>query len=228
MGNITASERCTLLEFSTQHLSDNLCPPGSAVGVATVTLLEPNRLGYLTFRVPLFNLEPAQGEPARFGFDASEVPVILDTSLRTSGDYGVTVAVNDATEAAQVLGAQITFWGTPGAPTHDQSRGWPCLREGAENNTGKPRQPPTTRTETPLLSLPSSCTGQLLSEMSGDAWSERTLQAHAPIGGPLGESIPALEACPSLPFEPAIAAEPVEAQEHNNPETTTAPAPPPA
>ena len=74
LGNITASERCTLLEFSTQHLSDNLCPSGSAVGVATVTLLEPNRLGYLTFPVPLFNLEPAEGEPARFGFDASKSP----------------------------------------------------------------------------------------------------------------------------------------------------------
>ncbi len=219
LGNITASERCTLLEFSTQHLSDNLCPPGSAVGVATVTLLEPNRLGYLTFPVPLFNLEPGRGEPARFGFDASEVPVILDTSLRTSGDYGVTVSVNDATEAAQVLGAQITFWGTPGAQSHDRSRGWACLREEAENNTGKPCEPPTTRIETPLLSLPTSCTGELLTEMAGDSWAEQPIEARAPIGGPLGEPIQALEHCPSLPFEPAIVAEPVEAQEDNSGET---------
>ncbi len=219
LGNVTASERCSLLAFSTQHLSDNLCPPGSAVGVATVTLLEPNRLGYLTFPVPLFNLEPGWGEPARFGFDASEVPVILDTSLRTGGDYGVTVSVSNATQAAQVLGAQITFWGTPGAPSHDKSRGWACLREEAENNTGKPCQPPSTRTETPLLSLPTSCTGQLLTQMGGSSWSDQPIEAHAPIGGPLGEPIEVLEHCPSVPFEPEIAAEPVEALEHNSSET---------
>ncbi len=219
LGNVTASERCTLLEFSTQHISDNLCPPGSAVGVATVTLLEPSRLGYLTFPVPLFNLEPGQGEPARFGFDASEVPVILDTALRTDGDYGVTVDVSDATQAAQVLGAQITFWGTPGAQSHDGSRGWACLRDEAENNTGKPCQAPTTRIETPLLTLPTSCTGQLLTRASGSSWDERALSAQSPIGGPLGEPIQVLENCPSLPFEPEIAAEPVEAQEHNDSET---------
>ena len=184
-----------------------------------MTLLEPSRLGYLTFPVPLFNLEPAQGEPARFGFDASEVPVILDTSLRTSGDYGVTVSVNDATEAAQVLGAQITFWGTPAAPAHDQSRGWACLREGAENNTGKPCQPPTTRTETPLLSLPTSCTGQLETEMGGNSWAERAGPSPRADRRPAGEPIPALEECPNLPFAPAIAAEPVEAQERNSSET---------
>ena len=154
--------------------------------------------------------------------------MILDTSLRTGGDYGVTVSVNDATEAAQVLGAQITFWGTPGQPSHDPSRGWACLREEAENNTGKPCQSPLTRTETPLLTLPTSCTGQLLTEMGGTSWSGEPIEAHAPIGDPLGEPIAALEHCPSLPFEPAVAAEPVEAQEHNSSETVHSASTPPA
>ena len=87
-------------------------------------------------------------------------------------------------------------------------------REEAENNTGKPCQAPLTRTETPLRTLPTSCTGQLSTEMGGTSWSGEPIEAHAPIGDPLGEPIAALEHCPSLPFELAVVAEPVEAQEH--------------
>jgi hypothetical protein len=220
LGNITATERCTALQFSTQRSADNLCPASSVVGVANVTLLEPSRLGYITFPVPLFNMVPEEGEPARFGFDASEVPVILDTSVRTggnhgasSGDYGVTVSVNGATQAAQVLGAQITFWGTPGAAAHDESRGWACLRDEVENDTGKPCQAPATHSEVPLLTLPTSCTGALLTSMSGEAWTGETVQAQAALQGSSGELLESIEGCSDVPFEPAIATVPVEEQE---------------
>ena len=137
LGNITASERCSELDFSALKSEGNSCPSASAVGVATVTVLEPSRAKYITKAVPLFNLEPERGEPARFGFEAVRVPVLLDASVRSGEDYGVTVTVNDATEAAQVLGAQITFWGAPDSQAHDNSRGWACLREGAEAYEGE-------------------------------------------------------------------------------------------
>ena len=41
--------------------------------------------------VPLYKSEPAVGEPARFGFATPVGPVVLDTSVRTGGDYGVVV-----------------------------------------------------------------------------------------------------------------------------------------
>ena len=75
----------------------------SAIGVAVVTILAPSPVGYKTLAVPLFNLEPAPGEPARFGFEAEAVPVVVDTAVNTGGDYGVTASVTNATAAAQVL-----------------------------------------------------------------------------------------------------------------------------
>ena len=118
-----------------------------------MTAIEPHNAGYFTLAVPVFNLEPAQGEPARFGFEAEKIPVFLDTSVRTGGDYGVDVSVSDTTEAAQVLGAQVTFWGEPDNESHDQSRGWACLLDGAYVNNEQPCQPPDPRSNIPFLTL---------------------------------------------------------------------------
>ncbi len=134
LGNLTAAGQCSDADFSslagTAGGVRNLCPAGSAIGVAVVTILAPSPVGYKTLAVPLFNLEPAPGEPARFGFEAEAVPVVVDTAVDTGGDYGVTATVTNATAAAQVLGTEVIFWGSPSAESHDNSRGWACLREG--------------------------------------------------------------------------------------------------
>ncbi|HTZ64511.1 MAG TPA: hypothetical protein VMB51_10430 [Solirubrobacteraceae bacterium] len=213
LGNVTAAEQCSQLDFAALKSEGNSCPTGSAVGVATVTVLEPSRAKYITKAVPLFNLEPEQGEPARFGFEAVRVPVLLDTSVRTGGDYGVTVSVDNATEAAQVLGAQVTFWGYPGSPAHDGSRGWACLREGAEAYEGETCQPPDPRPTVPLLTLPTSCTGPLSTELQGTAWNGEPIGGRFTLKNALGSPLPALENCAALPFEPSLEIQPDQAAE---------------
>src|SRR6185312_1036382 len=97
-------------------------------GAALITIYEPTLLhGVSSLPVPVFNLAPAVGEPARFGFEIFENPVILDTSLRTGGDYGVTVNVKNISELPNFVASRVTFWGVPGDPRHDSQRGWPCI-----------------------------------------------------------------------------------------------------
>ena len=201
IGDPQATPHCSSLDFSTLNLQDtNSCPAETVVGVALVTLLEPVSVGYVTVAVPVFNLAPALGEPARLGFEAFNVPVVLDTAVRTGGDYSVQVNVSNATSAAQVLGSAITLWGEPGDPRHDSSRGWGCIVGGKEAPEGVPCDPPSPRPTTPFLRLPTSCEGPLRATLTGDSWSGDLLEGTA--------SVPALGGCDELPFTPAIALSP--------------------
>jgi hypothetical protein len=200
IGNPIPFPRCTDLQFSTEKTGPiNLCPPNTAVGVAVVTVDEPSFFGHLSIPVPLFNLTPAVGEPARFGFDVIHVPVILDTAVRTGGDYGVTVSVKNISELANFIANRVTFWGVPGDPRHDSSRGWTCLAgsrwvPGAKCVPGGQEKPP------PLLTLPTSCTGPLRTTIETDSWS-RPGEFTAPLGAPFE---PSLDGCNRLPFGASI------------------------
>ncbi len=140
VGNATALPRCSEADFAYVESStgNNLCPENTAVGVAAVTVDEAVGLGIATLPVPIFNLVPAPGEPARFGFIAVKAPVLLDASVRSGGDYGVTVSASNITQLPSFLSTEITFWGVPGDPRHDQSRGWGCLVGGHWQAGGNP------------------------------------------------------------------------------------------
>src|SRR5262249_20231605 len=80
IGNPIPIPQCTvgqflhIVNFEERHngkghsVSENECPSQTAVGMVTINIFEPSILGYFPFTVPLFNLEPHTGEPARFGF----------------------------------------------------------------------------------------------------------------------------------------------------------------
>ena len=125
-------------------------PQQTAIGVASVTFNEPQRSVMSPSTVPLFNLEPYYGEPARFGFFIAKgnVPVVLDTSLRDGPgeDYGVNVTSTNISQVAGVTSVRVTFWGVPNDPRHDNSRGWGCLYATVEHrrrNSGQSCEHPT-------------------------------------------------------------------------------------
>jgi hypothetical protein len=208
IGNPTSVARCTVAQFNNVkterggELQVNECPPGSVVGVAAVTVLKETEM--ITLTVPLYNMEPAVGEPARFAFQPAGVPVILDTSVRTGEDYGVTVHVNNIPQTIGFLSNVVTFWGVPGDARHDSLRGSDCLSETAETPT--PHAPCRALGEShppPLLWLPTSCSGSpLQTSVSAASWAE----PHAPVSfaPEAGEGMPTLVGCGLLPFASEI------------------------
>jgi hypothetical protein len=212
IGNPEPFPRCTLAEFYSKT-----CPQQTVVGVAQVTALaalvgfhHPEGGGGLTTAAPaerpLVNLEPQAGEPARFGFMVEppfeQIPVFLDTAVRTGGDYGVTVDVSNITEEAEFTGSEVTFWGVPGDARHDNARGRECI-EAALHEYAREQYdcaPLDAHNPPPLLSLPTSCTGPMVTSMEAASW------AQPGVFQSLGstEPLPALDGCNRLPFTPSL------------------------
>jgi hypothetical protein len=207
VGNPTVFPQCSELEFLQRPEEGDdadLCPADTAVGVAAIRL----EFSYKhNFVVPLFNLVPNVGEPARFGFYYDQVPVYLDTSVRTGGDYGVTVSVDNITQQVLFLASRVTFWGVPGAASHNNARGWSCMNDEAYIQEVKgglgPCESPHELHPAPLLTLPTSCTGALYTEVEADSWpGEGVFTSYQQ--NPFAPLLPALGGCNRLPFKPTI------------------------
>jgi hypothetical protein len=219
IGNTTAVPQCSALDFATvaKGGNENLCPADTAIGVAAVTLDEPVTLGLVTYPVPLFNLTPAVGEPARFGFTVANSPVILDTSVRSGAgeDYGVNVNVSNITQLVNFLGSTVTFWGVPGDPSHDHSRGWNCLVGGhwAESGRQLPCEPQKQLKPPAFLTQPTNCEAPFVTAVEGESWTDPAhpvASSFSPFSYSLGNAsgLLGLTGCNKLAFSPAIAAKP--------------------
>jgi hypothetical protein len=213
LGNVTVVPQCTGVDFSTIAPGDtNLCAGDTAIGVARVTINEPNNFGGdLTESVPIFNLTPSAGEPARFGLEIDKVPIVLNTAVRTGKDYAVEVSVNNATQAAALLGSQVTFWGVPGDPSHDSARGWECLGEGHWDvgfGGSKPCLPLGKADAPPFLTLPTSCSGTPTTTVAGDSWPHGPLNNEVSTLGATYQFTSQLDGCNLLSFNPTIGIEP--------------------
>jgi hypothetical protein len=205
IGNPTPFSQCTVKQIlSYEHgIDGTLCPVQTVIGVARVTVSEPAILGEKTIVLPLFNIEPSVGEPARFAFRVFNTPVYLDTAVRTGGDYGVTVDVNNIAQVAGFIKSEVTFWGVPGSASHDEQRGENCLRDTRNENIG-PCTPLGAHNPPPLIALPTSCTGPLQTSVEADSWANEGSFVSSPATVPL----PALDGCNRLPFEPSISLTP--------------------
>ena len=218
VGNPTPLPKCSLYVFV--HDSRE-CPLDTVIGVSTPIVSNPNVSSDVPDAptVPLYSLEPAVGEPARFGFlDTLGGPIILDTSVSPDGGggggYKVVVTVPDITDADPPIGDQTTFWGVPADPRHDTTRG-ACLTNDSGGNIkvvlekGEPSCPVQEKPQ-PFVIMPTSCTGPLRTSLAADSWEDSghftepfSYTTQSPTGEPYG-----LDGCDLLSFEPSASVAP--------------------
>lgn len=200
IGNPNAVEKCSLGAFNAM----GNCPTDSQVGVVNAVISDVTDSGGIT--EPIYNLEPAHERSAiaRFGFFGVFFPIIIDVSIRTAGDYGVTATVNNSSGLAPLIAARTTFWGVPADPSHDRQRlttvealnckdGTACEAPGGERSSELPLRP--------FLTNPTACqamSARFLAtsyQLPGHAF-----EATAPMVSTFG--------CQNVPFAGTVAVSP--------------------
>jgi hypothetical protein len=218
VGNATALPQCDDQDFA--HIKPggrtNFCPTNTSIGVAVATASTfPGREE--VFTVPVFNLTPATGEPARFGFEVLRNPVILDTAVRSGAgeDYGVTVSTRNVTQLVNFISATTTFWGAPTDPSHNASRGWGCLLGGTyQSDSGQECELSHDAHPPAFLTLPTNCQAPFRTTLEGLSWPSKDAPAGRslpPVSYTLSDNSAnplALTGCNQLSFAPSIQARP--------------------
>jgi hypothetical protein len=207
VGDPTATPKCTVQQFYTERELSGLrvpepesCPVSSQVGEGLVTLPGP-----ATYFVGVFNLVPPPGVPAEFGFAViGGLKVLLTPSVNTGGDNGLTVSINDISQAQSLLASTIRLWGVPADPSHDSTRvpDAACEAAGVCDVSIPPR---------PFLTMPSMCTdpNPLTTVIHFDSWQEpgvfqsTSAEMLNGVGAPVG-----LEGCERLDFSPTVSLTP--------------------
>jgi hypothetical protein len=212
IGDPTATEICTAVEFATTHTvtfsapgagssfyTGNACPDSSAVGIVLVQQVE-GAGGVIP--LPLYSLVPPPGSPALFGFQILNQPFYIDFSVRSGTDYGIDATLRNLTQIKRLTASTVIVWGDPGDPAHDAIRG-SCLNQLPEIVPISNGDCPADELPKASLRLPTSCIEPLELGMQITNW---TNPAAAPIAATETQQTPS--GCNQVPFEPTLEARP--------------------
>jgi len=190
-------QQCTTAELFTWDQPDSGgCPNGSQVGLNKVFLDEGG------FTEPLYMMTPPGGNVvARFGMIALIYPIFINFTVRSEGDYGITVESQDISPQAGLSRVQSTTWGIPADESHDTERCTPLEVENLGCLTS-PSRPPGSR-ELPFLTNPTRCGVPLELRVAASSWvePERFDAVSAPF--------PQITGCNKLPFGPELSVQPI-------------------
>jgi hypothetical protein len=194
VGNPLAVPRCSGADF--EGLIPH-CPANTQIGVVHFKVATLNE-GF----GPIYNLTPPDGVPASVGFSIASNNSFQEASVRSGGDYGVSVSDITVPTKVHIQFITETIWGVPSDSSHDPERF--CVVNGKETEGCSSDSAPI-----PFLSLPTSCTGPLSTTLSVDSLEEpgifqsQTLQSLGEGGTPAG-----LSGCARPPFTPSLTVRP--------------------
>jgi hypothetical protein len=198
VGNAKVMPQCPMAIFLVVNpdTAVNECADSTALGVASVTIVPEGHGGLSRVAVPVFNLPPALGEPARLGIMVLGTPVVIDTEVNPDNHYRITASVRNVSQVAKFFASTVVLWGTPGDPRHDSSRGWNCAYYVPQG----PCQRPANLGEEAFFRQPVSCAGPLEFGAEIEPWNvslgtvvDKEVSTSAPMIG-----------CNQVPFNPEV------------------------
>lgn len=207
VGDPTAVPRCASQEFEGITPA---CSGNSQIGIVR------SIIGGIGEAVePVYNLVTPHGIAARFGANIDHKDVFQSSSVRTGGNYGVTVAANNI-PIEEVEYVSETVWGVPAAAGHDPERH--CIVNGSGVEGCASGAIPK-----PFLTLPTSCEGPLQTAIRADSFAEpeNLLAPETALSRDAGGNPQGLSGCESLAFEPTLTLAP-ETGEADSPTGLTA------
>ena len=175
VGNANAPPKCTAADATTV----DGCAADTQVGTMTVTEFSPDSHTYLDLpTTPVYNVEPQDDEPAAFATTAGGYPVRIDTRVGPAEGYRVHASASALQETVPIVSSTLVLWGVPSDHTGAGAR-------------------------RPLMTNPTSCTGQpLTADAAADSWINQNVFAF------MTASMDPTTGCDKLRFEPSISVRP--------------------
>jgi hypothetical protein len=195
--NPTSIDECSAATFNTprsspheESLSGEDCPNSTQVGVAT---LHSSFGGGTTRYFGIFNLAPRFGSPGAFGLAPFGVPIVLNSTVREA-DAGLTLGLEDISQAFNVDSLDLSIWGTPWSGSHNGQRG-DCLNGQTGGSFGFcyafDAVPAPAEQIKSYLTLPTTpCAIPLEYKLKASSWqgaeAQASVKSHDSKGNPLG------------------------------------------
>ena len=180
VGNPLAYPRCNAVD-----VSHTTCPADSQLGTVQLVAADGSIAD-----APLYNMVPAPGRPAQFGFGALSVTVLIYPEVRADGT--LTVVSRGISQLVPTTRVTTEFWGVPSADVHNAERQGPGCASGCESGIVPDK---------PFLALPTSCDSVQSTELRIFPWQE-------PTASTASSPMPANTDCDQLRFVPTLSAHP--------------------
>ncbi len=198
VGNPTALPRCPAALFEGFKPQ---CPADTQIGIARVRFLASTK-GTSTVAInPLYSTTPPYGVPASLGFSAANFNSFQEASLRSSSDYGISVA-DITVPAIKIQAVEETVWGVPAAHSHDAERGSECL------NGEQPCRVASDAPLAPFFTLPTSCGAPLAVAVHVESLEEPGVPKTATAYSEEEGTKAGMDGCNAEEFKPQVTAKP--------------------
>jgi hypothetical protein len=205
--------KCSVSELLSVKILERTggCPIASQVGLAEYRI--SNQLGVIPGWAPIYNMKAPPGVPARFGFAAVlNTPVLIDASVRSDGDYGLTMSSLRTSQGLNLVGASMTFWGVPADPSHDFQRGEGILGECGWFGVSVGSCPANAPRKA-FLTNPTRCgAGTLPWSIEMDSWSKPGAFVSDVVTEDSGGNAFTVNDCDKLDFDPRVAVRPTSSE----------------